>query len=152
MPVAHPLDSQQNYTYQDYLQWPDTLRYELLDGQAFMMSAPSVLHQRVVRELVRQLGNFFLDSACEVLPAPFDVCLDAAADVADEHINTVVQPDISVICDKNKLHDRGCKGAPDWVIEVLSPSSASRDLIHKLRQYERYGVAEYWVVHPLTGW
>lgn len=148
MSLAHQLDIQQHYTYQDYLRWPDDIRYELLDGVPFMMSAPSTLHQRVIRELVRQIGNFLVGKSCEVFPAPFDVCL-AVTDAADDQISNVVQPDISVICDSHKIHDKGCKGAPDWIIEVLSPSTASRDLIYKLRQYERYGVHEYWVVHPV---
>lgn len=148
MSVAHQLDTQKHYTYRDYLLWPDDVRYELLDGEAYMMSAPSVVHQRIVSELVRQIGNFLVDKSCEVFPAPFDVCLNEDEDAADDQINNVVQPDISVICDSNKLHEKGCKGAPDWIIEVLSPSTASRDLIHKLRKYECHGVREYWVVHP----
>ena len=147
MPLASQPDAQKQYTYQDYLRWPDEVRYELLDGKALMMAAPGVLHQRIVRELVTQLTLAFRGKSCEVFPAPFDVCL-SAADAADDQIDNVVQPDISIICDAGKLDDRGCKGAPDWIIEVLSPSTASRDLIHKLRQYERHGVREYWVVHP----
>ncbi|MDQ5768927.1 Uma2 family endonuclease [Thiothrix subterranea] len=148
MSLAYQLDTQQRYTYQDYLRWPDDVRYELLGGEPVVMSAPSTMHQRVIRELVTQLTIALRGKSCEVFPAPFDVCL-AADDAADDQINNVVQPDISVICDGNKIHDKGCKGAPDWIIEVLSPSTASRDLIHKLRLYERYGVREYWVVHPI---
>lgn len=148
MSLAYQLDTQQRYTYQDYLRWSDEVRYELLDGEPVMMSAPSTMHQRVIRELVTQLTIALRGKSCEVFPAPFDVCL-AAADAADDQINNVVQPDISVICDGNKIHDKGCKGAPDWIIEVLSPSTASKDLVHKLRLYERYGVQEYWVVHPI---
>lgn len=148
MPLAYQLDTKQRYTYQDYLRWPDDVRYELLDGEAFMMSAPSTQHQRVIRELVTQLTIALRGKSCEVFPAPFDVCL-AHADAADDQINNVVQPDISVICDSHKIHDKGCKGAPDWIIEVLSPSTASHDLIRKLRQYEHHGVREYWVVHPV---
>jgi Uma2 family endonuclease len=148
MSLAYQLDTQQRYSYQDYLTWPDDVRYELLEGEAVMMTAPSTMHQRVIRELVRQIGNHFVGKDCEVFPAPFDVRL-AAADTADDQTRTVVQPDISVICNRNKLDDKGCKGAPDWIIEVLSPSTASVDLIRKLRLYERFGVREYWVIHPI---
>lgn len=149
MALAHNIDTQQRYTYQDYLGWPDDVQYELLNGEAVMMTAPSTLHQRVIRELVTQLtiGLRNKKADCEVFPAPFDVRL-AAADAANDQTRNVVQPDISVICDKGKIDDKGCKGAPDWIIEVLSPSTASKDLIHKLRLYERFGVREYWVVHP----
>ncbi len=149
MSLAYQPDTQQRYTYQDYLSWPDEPRYELLDGEAVMMTAPSTMHQRVIRELVTQLTIALRSKSkdCEVFPAPFDVRL-GTADAANDQTRTVVQPDISVICDRNKLDDKGCKGAPDWIIEVLSPSTASIDLIRKLRLYERFGVREYWVIHP----
>lgn len=149
MSLARQPDTQQRYTYQDYLTWPDDVRYELLDGEAVMMTAPSTMHQRVIRELVTQLTIALRSKHrdCEVFPAPFDVRL-AATDAANDQTRNVVQPDISVICDRSKLDDKGCKGAPDWIIEVLSPSTASIDLIRKLRLYERFGVREYWVIHP----
>ncbi|MDD5392041.1 MAG: Uma2 family endonuclease [Thiothrix sp.] len=148
MSLAYQLGTQEHFTYADYCKWSEDERWELIDGVAYAMAAPSTTHQRVISELVRQIGNFLVGKPCEVFPAPFDVRL-AATDATDDQTNNVVQPDISIICDKNKLDDKGCKGAPDWIIEVLSPSTASKDLIHKLRLYERHGVREYWVVHPV---
>jgi Uma2 family endonuclease len=104
-------------------------------------------HQIIVVDLVRQISNFLLDKECQVFAAPFDVRLPEA-DEADEQILTVVQPDISVICDPARLDERGCRGAPDFIIEILSPATAAKDQIQKVALYEKHGVKEYWLVHP----
>ena len=137
------------FTYGDYRTWPDDERWELIDGVAYDMSpAPGSRHQMVSSELVAQLVTHLRNSSCRVLAAPFDVRLPHG-NQQDDDIDTVVQPDIVVVCDQNKLDDKGCKGAPDLVIEILSPSTASKDLHEKFSLYERVGVKEYWIVHPL---
>lgn len=135
------------FTYANYCDWPDDERWELIDGEAYAMAAPSRAHQTAVGELFRQIANYLMGKPCRPFIAPFDVRLPDRQEVDDE-VTTVVQPDISVICDPDKLDDRGCRGAPDWVIEVLSPSTAARDQIEKLAVYERAGVPEVWLVHP----
>jgi Uma2 family endonuclease len=136
------------FTYGDYITWPDEERWELIDGYAYNMSpAPSRRHQKISRELEKHIVVFLTDNPCEVYYAPFDVRLPET-DEADEEIYTVVQPDIVVICDVKKLDDKGCRGAPDFVIEILSPATSAKDMKIKLALYERHGVKEYWVVHP----
>jgi len=141
------LKPEEYYTYRDYLNWPDDIRTELIDGVIYDMSAPSRVHQKVSGELFRQIANFLEDKACEVYHAPFDVRLPEA-DEADDDVSTVVQPDISVICDPDKLDDRGCRGAPDFIAEILSPSTAAHDQITKLSLYEKHAVKEYWIIDP----
>jgi Uma2 family endonuclease len=144
-----PIRDQAHHSYAEYLTWAEGTRYELIDGTAYAMSpAPSRLHQRTVFEIARQIADALDGRHCEVYLAPFDVRLDASLDPPDEEVRCVVQPDISVICDQSKLDDRGCRGAPEWVIEVLSPKTAAHDQIAKLALYERHGVGEYWIVHP----
>jgi Uma2 family endonuclease len=136
------------YTYQDYCRWPEDERWELIHGQAYLMSpAPSLSHQTISGDLVRQIANYLLDKPCRVFHAPFDVRLPQGGET-DEQITTVVQPDIVMVCDERKLDKRGCRGAPDWIIEILSPATAARDQIQKLALYEQQGVKEYWIVHP----
>lgn len=142
------LRKEKHYTYADYLTWPDDARYELIDGEAFLMSpAPLVEHQEVAGELFRQLANQLDGQPCRPYIAPVDVRLPRK-DEADAAIDTVVQPDVLVVCDPHKIDRRGVRGAPDWVLEVLSPSTAAHDQIAKRRTYERAGVREYWLVHP----
>lgn len=137
--------AEEKYTYEDYLSWPQDERWELIRGIPYAMSpAPSRLHQQILVELVAQMHDFLKGKSCEVYSAPFDVRLPEASGKND----TVVQPDISVICDQNKLDELGCQGAPDLVVEILSPATASRDLREKLMLYEESGVKEYWVVDP----
>jgi len=147
--MSRPLRDPGRHTYGEYCGWPEDQRYELIDGLAFAMApAPTRQHQRLSFELAREVANALEGSGCEVNVAPFDVRLPEG-DEADDDIDTVVQPDISVVCDPSKLDDKGCRGAPDWVIEVLSPGSAGHDQVRKLALYERHGVTEYWLVHPV---
>ena len=136
------------FTYGDYLTWPEEERWELIDGVAYDMTpAPSRVHQEILVDLVRQISTFLLEAACRVYAAPFDIRLPEAGE-ADGDILTVVQPDLAVICDPAKLDDRGCRGAPDMVVEIISPSTAAKDQIQKVALYEKHGVKEYWLVHP----
>ncbi len=137
------------HNYGEYRQWREDTRYELIDGVAYAMApAPTRLHQEVLLELARQVANALVDHPCKVFIAPFDVRLPKA-DEADDMIETVVQPDLSVVCDSGKLDERGCRGAPDWIVEVLSPATAGHDHILKRAVYEQAGVREYWLVHPV---
>jgi len=137
------------YTYADYLQWPDYERWELIGGIAYNMTpAPSTTHQRVSRELFFQFVGHLKGKKCEVFNAPFDVRLPAPGE-SDLTASTVVQPDLVVVCDPAKLDEQGCKGAPDLVVEILSPATAAKDLKEKFVLYERVGVEEYWIVHPV---
>ncbi len=113
-----------------------------------MTPAPSRIHQKIAMALSIQFGNYLKDKDCEVYAAPFDVRLCSQNEI-DEDIKTIVQPDISVICDKNKLDEKGCKGAPDLIIEITSPSSVKLDFITKLNLYEKQGVKEYWIIQPV---
>ena len=131
------------YTYADYLTWDDDKRCELIDGEVYMLAAPSSTHQEIFGNLFLELGNYLKGKNCKVYPAPYDVRLNAEAED-----DTVVQPDISVICDPSKIEERGCKGAPDMVIEILSPSTTRHDQVVKLNQYCKAGVREYWLVDP----
>jgi Uma2 family endonuclease len=145
-PLAEKL--KERYTYGEYLTWDDGERWELIDGVPYNMTpAPSRRHQLIAVELTRQFATFLLDKPCQVYAAPFDVRLPEAGE-AEAEITTVVQPDISVICDPLKLDDAGCIGAPDLVVEILSPSTSLRDHREKFNRYERAGVQEYWLVDP----
>jgi Uma2 family endonuclease len=144
-PLAFKLE--ETFTYGDYLRWDDGERWELIDGVAYNMSpAPTRHHQRIHRELMYQLTAYLSGKPCEVYGAPFDVRLPQS-DETDEEVNTVVQPDIVVICDPDKLDDRGCRGAPDLVIEILSPATSRKDM----KMYEKRGILEYWIVDPSGG-
>lgn len=139
------------FTYGDYRLWAGDERWELIDGQAYLMSpAPSRRHQKALMGLALQIGNALEESPCEVYPAPFDVRLPERDEVNDE-VRTVVQPDLVVVCDPAKLDDAGCRGAPDWVIEILSPATTARDRVEKRDLYEKHGVGEYWVLDPNSG-
>ena len=139
---------EQRFTYADYQRWPEEARYELIDGEAFLMApAPLIEHQIIAGEIFRQLANALDGQACTPFVAPVDVRLPRA-DEADEAVDTIVQPDVLVVCDPAKIDRRGVRGAPDWLVEVLSPSTAAHDQIAKRGTYERAGVREYWLVHP----
>lgn len=138
-----------SFTYADYCLWSDDERWELIDGEAFAMApAPTRLHQDFVVELAAQIHPQLAGSSCRVYVAPFDVRLPKD-DEDDARVDTVVQPDIAVICDRQKLDAKGCRGAPDWIVEILSASSAVHDQVRKRALYERHGVREYWLLHPV---
>ena len=137
------------HTYADYLTWDDGQRWELIDGEAYCMSpAPSSAHQRVSRTLTRIIDTHLIGKRCELFAAPFDVRLSERLGVSDNYVETVVQPDLLVVCDKSKLDERGCNGAPDLIIEITSPSTSKVDLTTKFDLYEKYRVREYWIIHP----
>lgn len=135
-------------TYADMLEWDDTVRYELYDGEPVALASPSRTHQRISMDLSRQLSTYLLGKSCEVYHAPFDVRLFEQEGDPPENVDDVVQPDIFVVCDKSKIDERGCKGAPDLVIEILSPSTQLLDRTKKYWMYQKAGVKEYWVVNP----
>ncbi len=140
----------ERYTYGDYLKWDDGERWELIDGVAYNMTpAPNRLHQKISGELFRQFANFLIGKPCEVYDAPFDVRLPEVDEVETD-VTTVVQPDLVVICDSKKLDDAGCMGAPDLIVEILSPSTSRKDHKEKFVRYERAGVKEYWLVDPVS--
>lgn len=141
-------EEKSHYTFADCLVWDGRERMEIIDGSIFMMAPPSGIHQEILVELTRQLANFLEGKKCRVYPAPFGVRLFEKKGDNPEEIDTMVEPDISVICDRNKLDEQGCKGAPDLVIEILSPSSLRHDRLVKLNLYQKAGVREYWIVDP----
>ena len=136
------------YSFADALAWDEQDRIEIINGEAFMMATPSARHQEISMELSRQLANFLEGKNCKVYPAPFGVRLFEQTGQRPEDVDTFVEPDISVICDRSKIDKHGCKGAPDMIIEILSPSSRRHDRLVKLNLYQRAGVREYWVVDP----
>lgn len=138
-----PLLKEQTYTIDDIYALPDGERAELIDGQIYFMAPPSTKHQRIAGKLFNTISNYIQgnNGTCEPFIAPFAVFLN-------ENDKNYVEPDISVICDKNKLTDKGCNGAPDWIIEIVSPSSRRMDYFIKLFKYRMAGVREYWIVDP----
>lgn len=134
------------YTEEDYYNLPENVRAELINGQLYYMAAPSRVHQEILGFLFNTIFNYINSQKgpCKVYPAPFAVKL------FEDDNKTVVEPDISVICDPDKLTDQGCTGAPDWIIEIVSPSNSSHDYIRKLNLYADAGVKEYWIVDPLS--
>jgi len=146
--MALALKDSQRHCYGDYLTWPDDSRYELIDGKAYLIPRSDLIHQDVAGEIYLQARLALKDKPCRAFIAPFDVRLPKHNE-ADENIDTVVQPDVLVVCDSSKLDRRGVRGAPDWVVEVLSPATAGHDQIKKRSLYERHGVKEYWLVHPI---
>ncbi|MCZ4244813.1 Uma2 family endonuclease [Pedobacter punctiformis] len=140
------IDASLTYSYSNYLKWLFDDRVELIKGKVFKMSpAPSRIHQEIFGRIFRRIGNFLENQSCKVYGAPFDVRFPKES-IDDKAIFTVLQPDICVICDKTKLDDRGCVGAPDLVVEILSPGNNKKELLYKYQIYEEFGVREYWVV------
>ena len=135
------------FTYADYKAWElkEGERYELIYGEAYAMSAPNTRHQDILTELFGRFYNFFRGKPCKVTPAPYDVRLFYAENESDD---TVVQPDIIVVCDEKKRGYEGCRGAPDFVAEILSPTNTVIEMRRKLELYRKAGVREYWVVDP----
>lgn len=142
------LPQEKYYTYADILDWPEDERVELIDGKIYMMSSPMRKHEKISRELYLMLWSYLKGKKCEVYDAPFGVRLFAKKDDSPYSVDTYVEPDISVICDPDKLDDYGCVGAPDLIIEILSPSTRQHDRLTKLNLYQRAGVKEYWIVDP----
>lgn len=139
------LMQEKTYTIEDIYALPEGKRAELIDGQLYMMAPPKRIHQELVSQFTKIIGSYIDTHAgsCKIYPAPFAVFLNA------DSMN-YVEPDISVICDKNKLDEYGCNGAPDWVIEIVSPSTERMDYGIKLFKYRSAGVREYWIVNPLN--
>ena len=143
------LDLTKTYTYADYLKWTFDERLELIKGKIFNMSpAPGSKHQLISGTVFNEFFNYLKGKPCMVFSAPFDVRLTRRS-VDDKDITTVVQPDICVICDRSKIDDKGCLGAPDIVVEILSPGNNKKELQNKYEVYEEAGVLEYWIIHPL---
>jgi len=142
------LDLSKTYSYADYLKWHIEERLELIRGKVFKMSpAPSRLHQKVVGLIFNSLFQYLKGQRCEVYIAPFDVRIPRKSK-EDQEITTVLQPDICVICDSTKLDDKGCIGAPDIVVEILSPGNNRKELQSKYEIYQEAAVKEYWIIHP----
>ena len=140
-----PLAKRQLYTEDDYYALPEDIRAELIDGQIYYQAAPSRAHQKILMSIAKTIANYIdaKSGHCKVYPAPF-----AVKPRKDQH--TIVEPDISIICDPDKLTDKGCEGAPDWIIEIVSPENSSNDYIRKLNLYADAGVREYWIVNPMV--
>ena len=149
MPITSldQLDLNATYTYADYLQWQLKERLELLRGKIALMSpAPSRKHQQILVNLLLQIGNYLDGKSCFVYCAPFDVRLPINRGDSTEY--SVVQPDLCVVCDEDKLDGKGCTGAPDLVVEILSPGNTKKEMKDKFNLYEEAGVQEYWIVDP----
>ena len=145
------IDPIKTYTYKDYILYDENERIEIIDGTIYNMSpAPSRIHQKIIMELSAEIRNYIKanNGSCEVYPAPFDVILKNDDEIIEDCKN-IIQPDISVICDKNKLTDKGCTGSPDMIVEVVSPHNPNNDFIRKLNLYDKYKVKEYWIVNPM---
>ena len=145
--MAQPAEKAR-YTFADVLTWNENERIEIINGEAVMMAPPSRVHQEISGEIFRQLANYLEGKKCRVYAAPFAVRLFERDVEAPEDVDTMVEPDLSVVCDSDKLDKYGCKGAPDVVIEILSPSTQRHARLVKLGLYQRAGVREYWIVNP----
>lgn len=138
------------YTYADYVTWDEQFRCEVINGEIISMSpSPTPKHQRIQRELMINFSNGLKEKTCEVLSSPIDVCLFAEKEESNDNIINWVQPDLLVICDKNKISDKNIVGAPDLVIEILSPATARNDRVVKFNSYQKAGVREYGIVDPI---
>jgi len=150
--VGEPLVAygKQRYSYADYLTWTDDTMREIIDGVVYAFSAPLLRHAAATASFLGRAWTHInrRKGKCKIYTAPFDVRLPMNGETADDKIYNVVQPDICVVCDPTKLDEKGCVGAPDLVVEVISPSTSRKDLNHKFFLYEKVGVNEYWVVYP----
>lgn len=145
-----PLPQERRYTYADLLSWDDNTRYELYNGQPVALASPSDVHQRISMALSAQLYNYLAGKKCSAFAAPFDVRLFEDKEDSPEDVDIVLQPDLMVVCDESKLDRHGVHGAPDLVIEILSPATSRYDKLVKFNLYQRAGVKEYWLVDPST--
>ena len=143
------LDLAKQYSYADYLKWQIVERLELIKGHIRQMSAPSRTHQEVSRNLNHFIDNCFWGHQCAYFSAPFDVRIPRFDKKKEKDVITVVQPDICVVCDQAKLDDKGCIGAPDLIVEILSPGNSKKEMREKFEVYEEAGVREYWIVNTL---
>jgi Uma2 family endonuclease len=145
------LDAKKKYSYADYLTWFDDKKRELIDGFISLMSpAPAPIHANISGNIIIPLGHFIKKNKgkCKIFSAPFDVRLPKNGEKENEKIYSVVQPDICIICDLEKIDAKGCLGAPDFIVEIVSPASAKKDYNEKFYLYEKSGVKEYWIVNP----
>lgn len=143
------LDLNGTYTYADYMEWAFDETIEIIKGKVFRMSpAPNLRHQRVSMKLTIEFGNYFKKHPCNLFAAPFDVRLTPLKKDKNNKIYTVVQPDLCVICDDDKLDEHGCIGSPDLIIEILSPGNTRKEMKDKFEVYQENGVREYWLVEP----
>lgn len=150
MTASPRMKQQERFTYADYLTWSDEERWEIVDGMAYAMSpAPSQSHQLISGNLYRQIAVHLHGKPCKTFYSPFDVRFSENLNQSDNYVDTVVQPDIIVVCDPEKLEERGCIGPPDLVIEISSPSTGAYDLTVKFDLYQRFGVKEYWIVNSV---
>lgn len=145
MPIP---EKKKSYTFADILEMDEDIHVEIIDGELYMMGTPSTKHQRISTDLIRQFSTYLRGKKCEVFAAPFAVRLFEKEGDKPWQVGTYVEPDITVICNPDKLDDYGCKGAPDLVIEILSPSGKKHDMHIKYIQYQKAGVPEYWIVDP----
>jgi Uma2 family endonuclease len=143
-----PIPQEREYTYADLLAWDDGVRYELYGGHPVALASPSDVHQEISGEIYFQIRNFLSGKPCKIYYAPFDVRLFQENGERPENVDTVVQPDLLVVCDPGKVDRRGVHGAPDLVIEILSDSTRRNDRLVKYNLYQRAGVREYWIVDP----
>ena len=139
------IDYSKEYTYTDYLQWPDYPRYEIIDGLAYLMSSPNLIHQELLMNLSAEVRNYLKGKACKVFAAPCDVRLDA-----QKKDRSVVQPDLIIVCDRSILDGASITGVPDMVAEILSPSTAKYDMTVKFNKYQKSGIREYWIIDPVN--
>ncbi len=141
-------DSSLTYTYADYLQWKFEERLELFRGKIFKLSAPNTKHQVILANILVLFAAFLKKKSCKVFISPFDVRLPVKNKKKDNEVTTVVQPDLCIVCDESKIDNRGCCGAPDLVVVVLSPGNSKKEIRLKHELYEEAGVKEYWIVNP----
>lgn len=146
MPIAQ-VNQNKRYTYKDYITWSEEERWELIEGTPYMQAAPSWQHQAIVGNIITQFNNYLQGKQCLAFPAPFDLCLPDGVE-KDEDVSTVLQPDIVIVCDKNRLNKTGYFGVPSLVVEVVSPSTSKLDRVFKFNKYEKAGIKEYWIAEP----
>ena len=144
--LALKQEAEQKYSYADLLNFPEDKRYEIIDGDLYLMSAPTVIHQGILGEILYQIKNYLKGKKCKVFSSPIDVRLSGEKDDTKEF--NVVQPDLLIVCDENKIQKNCILGAPDFIVEILSPSTSSMDRVKKFNLYQKFGVKEYWIVAP----
>jgi Uma2 family endonuclease len=147
--MAEEPSPEYTYTYADYLKWKFEERLELFKGKIFKLSAPNTAHQKIAGNIYLRARLILETQKCQVFIAPFDVRLPVKNKKKDNEITTVIQPDLCIVCDETKIDERGCCGAPDLVIEILSPGNSQKEVCLKFQLYEEAGVKEYWIINPV---